>query len=242
MGQLTRLQIVTEGMRLAGNTAVGTQANIWLNAWLRSVYRSWTWPFLHRKTTGVALNAGVTSISFGAGSSIAEEVQHIFDPVKVYTADKRTLGIARIRQLMDGSLYQDEDLIDWSQAGNRALPYWMRIRPDDTLWGKWTLLPYPVADNNYLLKIEYLIQPADISSDSTKPIYPNDETMVQAVKVDTLNYMHLFEPYALEKQILNEMRTADKVKYGSVMGINDRLTLDQGVFRQRQDVPDWWKF
>lgn len=241
MGQLARSTIVTEGMRLAGRTDLSTQGNIWLNAWLRKVYRSWTWPFLHRKSLGVALGAGVTSIPFGAGSTLTEEVQHIFDPVKIYTSDKRTVGIARIRQLLDGSLYGDEDLTDWT-TGPRGLPYAMRVRPDETLWGKWTLLPYPVADQNYLLKLEYLIQPADISSDVTKPLYPADQTMIQAVKVDTLNYMHKFQEYALEKQILDEMRTADKIQYGSVMGINDKLTLDGGVFRQRNDVPDWWKF
>lgn len=242
MGQLTRGTIVTEGMRLAGRTDLSTQANIWFNAWLRSVYRSWTWPFLHKKALAVSLTAGTTSISFGAGSTETLEVQHIFDPIKVYSSDKRTLGIARIRQLEDGSLYSDEDLIDWSQTNNRGLPHAMRVRPDTSVWGKWTLLPYPVADNNYLLKIEYLVQPADISSDATVPIYPNDQTMIQAVKVDTLNFMHMFEQYALEKQILEDMRTSDKIKYGQVMGINDKLTLDGGVFRQRNDVPDWWKF
>lgn len=242
MGQLTRGQIVTEGMRLAGRLDLSTQANIWFNAWLRGVYRSWTWPFLHRKSIGVALGAGVSSISFGAGSTVTEEIQHIFDPIKVYSSDKRTLGIARIRQLQDGSLYSDEDLIDGTETGNRGLPYAMRARPDDTLWGKWTLAPYPVADRNYLLKIEYLIQPADISADATVPIYPADATMIQAVKVDTLNYMHQWEVYGMEKQALDDMRGSDKVKYGSVMGINDKLTLDAGVFRGRGDALDHWRF
>lgn len=245
MGQLTRLQIVTEGMRLAGMpvAAGATQANIWFNAWLRKTYRSWTWPFLYRTITGVALTAGTTTISFGAGSSgVTDEVQHIFDPIKVYSSDKRTLGIMRLRQLLDGSLFNDEDLIDWTQPGNRALPYAFRASPDPTLWGKWTIAPYPVADTNYLLKVQYLLQPSDISDDAARPIYPNDQTMIQAVKVDTLNYMHAYDAYGAEMNILDQMRTADKVMYGSVMGINDKMTLDGGVFRQRNDVPDWWKF
>lgn len=185
----------------------------------------------------MALTAGSTGISFGAGSGgVTLEVSHIFDPIRVYTSDKRTVGNARIRQFVDASYSTDEEMFDWSaNASARGVPYAMRMIPDATLWGKWTLKPYPVPDRDYLLAVSYLEQPADINTssggDSTRPVYPNDETMIAAVRAAIHGYKHEHDVAQVVKDDLDRMRFADKVKYGQAQGIGDKTLLDSQVFR-----------
>lgn len=228
MGQKTRTEIIDAGLQLAGDTSLTTHAVTWLNAFLRETYRSWPWPFLHKRYTGLALGAGVTSLSFGNGSTEALEVPRIFDPIKVYTSDYRSKGKARIRQMVESDVDHDATYNDPAQG--RGIPTTFKIRADNTLWGKWTLYPWPVPDKAYLLGLEYLIQPADLSSGSSVPIYPSDETMILAVMVKGLEHMKEIEQYALKKGELREQVINDRLRYGSAEGVNEDQLLDDGVF------------
>jgi hypothetical protein len=237
MGKLTRAQIVARAGELASRTDLASSGlpNYWLNAWLREAYRSWTWPFLHKRLTGIALGSGATSIDLGNGNSgEALEIQHIFDPIRVYTSDKKTIGFARCRQLNDATLYTDEDLVDWSSSG-KGIPYAMRLRPSNTVWGTWTLKPFPAPDKAYLLAVDYLVQPADMdvtsAGDALVPVYPSDETLVQALKCKVLEYQHDYDKLQFDLQILDSLKQGDKVRYGVVQGINDKTPLDSSVFR-----------
>lgn len=232
MGALTRAQIVAQGLLIAGRTDLTTQGNIWLNAFLRDAYRSWSWPYLHKTYVGLSLPSGTTSLLFGAGSTETLEVPHIFDPIRIYTSDKSMRENVRVRQWTDGDAWTDEDLQASTDVG---LPRVVRLLPSNASWGKWTLRPYPTPDRDYLLKLRYLIQPADIDTtsggDSTVPIYPNDETMIQAVKTAAFKYMREDELAQSEQQRLDALKQGDKVRYGVVNGINDRTDLDSQVFR-----------
>lgn len=230
MGQLTRAQIVSAGLNKAGDTSLTTLANTWFNAWLRSQYRAWPWPFLHRRSSAISLAAGTTSLSVGAGSNgVTLEIQRILDPIRVGDSTYSTKKDARIVALVNGPQDYDENLND--PALTRGLPDRFKIRADSSLWGKWTLIPYPVPDKAYRIYLDYLEQPADISADATVPLYPNDRTMIQAVLVDALQYMDEGNRYQAELEILGSMVVDDRAKYGEVMGTNDQMGLDPGVFR-----------
>ncbi len=229
MGQLTRATIVSEGLLKAGNTSLTTRANVWFNAWLRSTYRAWPWPFLHKRATGIALAQGATSLTFGNGSTETLEVQRVLDPIWVYDSAYATRARARIRPVVgDVGLNLDETIN--SPTGNVGLPEFFKVRASNTVWGTWTLQPVRVPDKAYLLAVDYLVQPADISSDATVPVYPNDQTMIQCVCAHAWQYMG-DERYGEGLQILASMVTDDRMKYGEVAGTNDMVSLDPGVFR-----------
>lgn len=234
MGQLTRATIVSEGLLLAGDTSLTARANVWLNMALRSVYRSWPWPFLHKRHNGVALAAGASSLTFGNGSTETLEVTRIFDPIVVYRAAYDGAGQARVRQLLDQTLETHEAVTN--PTINIGIPTEFRVKPSNTVFGTWTLTPNPIPDKAYLLSIDCLIQPADLSLDATVPLYPSDATMIQMVVVAAVKYMMASDPavlqrYSVEDAALREMVISDRLRYGAIPGVNDQWGLDTSVHK-----------
>lgn len=232
MGQLSFATIVSEGLLLAGDDSLTTRANVWLNAWLRSQYAAWPWPFLQRRATGVSLASGATSLSFGAGAIVTPEVKRILTPVFIYDSAYTTAKRVSVRTLTGGELVEDETVNN--PSNNIGAPARFKVRADTSLWGKWLLIPTPVPDRTYLLAIDYIVQPADISTTTDVPLYPNDRTMIQAMKHAALDYLKEADaPAALD--VLASMVIDDRVKYGEVTGTNDQLGslmgLDTGYFR-----------
>lgn len=229
MGQLTRGTIVSEGLLIAGDTSLTTRANVWLNAGLRKLYRSWPWPFLHKRHTGIALASGATSFSFGNGATEALEVARIFDPLSVYASDYSVNQQARIKQFTDHIPSTDEALNN--PATLRGIPNEFRMSPSNTVWGTWTLRPSPIPDRALLIALDCLIQPADLSADNLVPIYPNDETLIQLVVVGALQWNDEPEKYQLENGRLDNLMVGDRLRYGSVPGINDQWGLDVATYK-----------
>lgn len=236
MGSLTRSQIVDEGMLQAGRSDLEARMNVYLNAWLRSQYTAWDWPFLHRRKTGLALTAGLTTVSVGNGSSsITAEIKKILDPIYVYDSTYSTKCRARIRQLTGGDVYFDETVNN--PATWRGLPTQFKVKADTALWGKWSLIPMPFPDRDYLATFDYIETPANIdvssSGDSTIPIYPNDRTMIQAVVSETCKYAYGSDSpqFAAAMDLLSSMVVDDRMKFGQVHGTNDLVQLDSDTFR-----------
>lgn len=230
MGQLTRAQIVEHGLAKAGAPEnLTSEAEVWLNAWLRSQYRAWPWPFLQRRVTGVALGTGVQSLTLGAGAGgVTLEIARILDPLFIYSSGYTKQGRVRVRNITGG--YPADDEIINNPVTNIGQPAQCKVRADTTLWGKWVLWFTPVPNADYLLAIDYIVQPADIAADATVPIYPNDRTMIQAVLADA--YQHQDdERYNDALQVLASMVVDDRVKYGEVAGTNDVIGLDPSTFR-----------
>lgn len=229
MGQQTRTEIVSEALLLAGNSGLTTNANSWLNNWLRSAYTAWPWPFLHRSISSLALSSGATSLSLGAGSNgVTLEISRIFDPIRVYTSTFADRGQARIIPFVQFNADLDERINNPVSVG---MPATFKVAPDTSLWGKWSLKPWPIPDKDYLLAIDYLVVPAELSSNSDVPLYPNDRTMVQAVMAQALKYMKMKDEYGEAMQILSSMVVDDRLKFGTVPGINDTVPLDPTTFR-----------
>lgn len=237
MGALTRAELVDEGTNLAGNSSLTTRANTWFNAWLRSQYRAWPWPFLQKRVSGVPLASASSSLLLGVGSGgVALEIQRIIDPVQIHKADYSGRGLVRIRQ-SSGSVIQNWDESTNNPATNLGMPQVLKV-VTDTVWGRWVLYPWPIPDVAYLLSFDYFEQPADMVQGSVGdvlvPIYPNDRTMIQAVYVDALKYESAGEDsssYRAELEVLAAMVRDDRLKYGEVPGTNDRTNLDSTVYR-----------
>jgi hypothetical protein len=237
MGSFTRLEIVTRGMARAGNTGYQTEAEYALNAFLLRTAADYPWPKLHRSVTGVALGEGAQSISFGNGSSgVTRQVQRILNPLWVYKSDFTIQGRTRVR-VLTGGLQQEEDRIQ-DPTKSRGLPYQVRVRPDASVDGRWTIIPWLVPDQAYQLAVDYIELPAvpviGTAGDATVPWYPSDETMVQCVCTEVV---HNWEPerWAQELSVLAALEGKDKGRYGTAPGINDQMGdnfgLDRGVFR-----------
>lgn len=235
MGQLQRGEIINEGLALAGNDRLTTRANVWFNAWLRSTYRAWPWPFLQRRVSGVTLASASSSLLLGAGSGgVTLEIQRILDPIQIYDAGYGVRSQLRIRSAVGNTnSFLDESSGNPFQGG--GLPQYVKVSKSN-VWGQFVITPWPVPLANYLLAIDYLEQPADITLDATKPIYPNDRTMIQAVYTDALRYGAAgggdeYQMYRSELQVLGAMSVDDRMKYGEFTGTNDHLGLDTNIYR-----------
>jgi hypothetical protein len=233
MGQLTRDQIVAAALLQGGMaSSLSTRAEKPFNAALRSLYKAWSWPFLKKRATGISLPTGTQALTLGAGSGgITLEIQEFFDPLYVYTSDRGTKQTCYIQQLVKNpNVSMDETLNDSSTF--RGLPTRCKIRAS-TLWGRWDFIPLPFPEKDYLLAFDYLEQPADISSGSSVPIYPNDRTLIRVVMAEMLLDQHgiASKQYQAAAEEAGAMVVHDRQRYGQHTGDNDNIGLDTSVFK-----------
>lgn len=230
MGVLTRGQIVTEGLLKAGKapTSLSTRANTWLNVRIRSLEKGAPWPYLLQKRDGLALNTGAASASVGAGDGgVTNDIKLVKSPILIYASTYTTRVIAPITSV-DG-LFHDTG---YDTAARRGVPAAFRVA-QGTVWGKWSLIPDITPDRNLLLAFYYQEMSPALAADATVPRYPNDQTLIQAVMLDALIYMH--GPDSSEAAAANDDYNAmvfrDRAELGSVPGTNDHLGLDGAWFR-----------
>jgi len=232
MGAKTLATIIEEGMLLGGRDDIETQVLAWVNNWLRQTYLSWDYPFLYRSREGLSLPAGTSSLDIGAGQSgVTVEIQRILDPIWAYKSDFTGKGQVRIRPLIGGNNERSEDRVQ-STLLNRGIPTQVRVRPYSSAYGRWSLIFLPVPDVDYLLALDYIELPANLTTAGT-PLYPNDSTLVQAATTATLLFAngHDSADYQDAIQVLARKVAEDKSRFGSTPGINDQIQLDGGVFR-----------
>lgn len=233
MGKLTRTQILSQGINLAGKNSSSTAfvslvALSW-NAWLRSTYKGWLWPYLVEQASGISLVLGTSSLTVGGGQGgITDDVAEVFDPIYLYSSDFAYLGRARVRQIRGGIAEREPAIIN--PTNNKGMPIEFKARPSPTVEGRLILTPYPFPERNYLLALDYKMQPADTTVDGDIPRYENDRTLIQAAKVCTLEHMKDVT-YLSELDILATMVSQDFSKDASRTGINDNLGLDPNTFK-----------
>lgn len=227
MGTMTLATIVSEGGLQAGDTGKTNRATVDLKTWLRSQYAAFLWPFLKSVVSGVSLAAGEASLLLGAGSNgVTPHLQRIIDPMWVYPSDYSSKTPVRI--ITDHG--DNDSLIADTLLSNvpRGTPNICRVSHTSTP-GQRKLEFDLVADKAYKLKIGYYFTPADPGSTDI-PIYPNDRTMIQAVKSFILGY-NRSEDAAAERDMAAAMVQSDMMKYGMETGIGDAILLDPKVFR-----------
>jgi hypothetical protein len=225
VAQLTRDQIVSEGQLLAGRDNNETASAAWLQRWLDSVAASWPWPLLQDEAVGVALSSGATSLVVGNSGALPKLIK-ILDNVWLYNSAKTVRRRIRIRH----QLGQPHDRIS-DTATNTGMPSAARIF--NTSFGVWTLYFDVTPDQNYLLTIPYIQLPDAMSAGSDVPWYPNDETMVQAVAFKNHEFYDGKDAAVTQaaQQQLAGLVANDRIRYGSVTGINDSFILDPTRFR-----------
>jgi len=226
MGQKTRVEIVTEGMLLAGRDDISTRANVWLQLWLDSVANSWPWPMNIREKLAVTVAQGATSVTVGNGSGgVSEKILRVLDNCWLYTADYQLRRRIRLKQFTT----EPEGLLDPSQVVGP--PYEARLSQPSG-FGSFKLGLYPTPDKAYLLSLDYLTLPAALAADSDVPWFPNDITMVQAICCKTMFYDDgNSAAYQASVQELSDMLRADRMRYGTAPGHNDTMELAADIFR-----------
>ena len=226
-------EIISEGLLLAGDTSLTTRAVVWLNQWLRSQYRAWPWPFLQTRASGLTLSASSGSMTVGSGiGGVTPDIQRVIDPVYLYTTAKTIRGTLRIQQLNSGPIEAD---IDARLSTRTGTPTSLKLRPSNSVYGRWLFIFDPIPDQAYLFSFDYLQQPDDeataaASGGTAIPLYPNDRTMVQAVMVHALKYM-ADERLLPEQELLRVMCLDDRVKYGQSPGVNELWGMDPSTFK-----------
>lgn len=226
MGQMTRAAIIAQGLSEAGRAelADNSATTTAFLAWLRSMAARFPWPRLHKRSTGVALGAGVQYLDFGDGSVVSTGVLRVRDPLHVYRTGFTDQGPVRV-QTLDGE-GPDESTTD--PATSRARPRWVKcyLNGSTTAWRLWF---QPVPDLDYLLVIPYLELPADPATGAI-PWYPNDRTMIQWVYDYATKYGH--QDRAESSAELNALIVRDMVDFGQPPGYNQmRPPLDTRYFR-----------
>ena len=75
-----------------------------------------------------------------------------------------------------------------------------------------------------------------MTAGSDVPWYPNDETMVQAVAFKNHEFYDGKDAPVTQaaQQMLASLVANDRIRYGSVTGINDNLILDPTRFRAKR--------
>lgn len=226
MGQMTRVDIINEGMLLAGRDDIGDRAAIWLQTWLDSVANSWPWPQNVREKYTVTVPQGATTLSLGNGDNgVTAKILRIFDNCWLYTSTYQQRQQLRIRQF----LTQPEGTYD--PARTVGQPTEARISQPNG-FGKYSLTFYPIPEKDYLMVFDYLELPATLGGDGEIPWYPNDITMIQFVTARCM----LFDDgptgaYQAALAEVADMLKADRIRYGTIPGQNDVMQLDSAVFR-----------
>lgn len=235
MATSTRLALITAGCKKAGRTDAGvlTEAVGWLNRWLRSQYRSWPWPFLNKRRSGLVLTPGVQSILVGGGNSgITTGVKAVRDSFYLRTSTYTHRSQPRLVPSLDLPVEVDPDMVN--TATQRGAPTQVQVRAGSSpVSDVWQLTFYPVPDQAYVLNFDYTYLPADLTLDADIPLYPNDRTVEQAVAAETLFFANGADDpsYQAALQILGSMVIDDRVKDGQIPGTNDVWGLDGGVFK-----------
>jgi hypothetical protein len=233
MGQMTRQEIVREGLLFAGDSKLTVRAEIWLNTWLRSQYAAFTWPFLLKEKSNIPLLSGQASFLLGAGEGgVPEDIRRVIDPIWLYDTARNTRQQIRIQSFVETDTHNELEVN--LAAHHRGLPVSARVAASNAKWGQWEIRFDKWADRNYIAMVKFYFLPANIAlgsaGDAIRPIYPNDRTLIKVVEMEALRFKR--DPEAQTAlEIVSSMVVDDRLKFGEVPGQGDYLDLDRSTFK-----------
>lgn len=239
---MTMVELLEQAGLLGGNDTVPQAVADWYNNWQQRVSKSWPWPDLKKRISGVLINAGDTSISIGRGTNgVNTGIHRIFPPIIYRDAGYTQRGRALVQQRLGGSEDRDETT---TQASTRlGLPETFRFQKSETVKDKWTLYPDPVPSVNLYLTIDYQEIPAALTyTDNANELwYPSPRTSVQAAKVGVIDYENNGVGRELDQALehLASLVIEDRDSDGSIPGDNEDLGLDERYFVQGDDGSKW---
>lgn len=218
-------EIVTEGMLKAGADHLADRVRGYLNDWLHRQAKSWPWPSLTGEAS-VNVPAGTLLLTTGGNG---DGWSRILDNCWLYRTDRTARQRLRIQQIATPPVGV---LDDGNGSQNLGLP--MQARIFKTTDFKYQFAFDKRTDRDYLLSLDVVIIPARIESPWTGiPWYPEDDTCIQAVMVETLLFQNgpSDNDYQAALAVLAEMVKVDRMRHGVSNSSNSLLQLDQGVFR-----------
>jgi hypothetical protein len=130
-----------------------------------------------------------------------------------------------------GNAAEDDETLQLTSE--KGTPELMKVYPytftTSATAGKLTLYFLPVPNQAFLLKLPYLLMPADPGA-SDYPWYPSDRTMIQLVLAIGLKHRKEYDAYQMAMAELDAMVGRDRTDYGQSAGINQSTGLDTRVF------------
>lgn len=241
MGDLTRGQLITQAGLAAGDDTQGDFVRTWLDAWMKRTAKSWTWPMLRKKITNVPMAAGDASVAVGNGTNSTFHIHRLLDGQITWRSASgfSPRGRMFIRSIAEKDPDTDSDTSDpLTRMGAPELAYIRTGAGNPTVDGIITILPNPTPDRAILLAFDAHIIPAAMTAgsagDTLAPWYPNDRTLLQAVKCAILESGTSAEKSQLyddEMAKLAAMVIDDRDFDGTQAGDNEVFQLDPQVFR-----------
>ncbi len=241
MGALSRLNIVTRGLNLAGQTGLGAEAPFWLNMWLADVYDSWYWPFLYSRYVNIVVPQLAPSLVIGpAGTIVTDKVTKFRRAV---LADVSNQGFKNELDITSGDTVSNLDEPSWLDSTTPGTPTRMLVEHHATDNDSWNVYFAPIPDKAYRMNLVLQRHPAEIdvtsAGDTVRPVYPNDMTMVQCLYAFGLSHQDdEREPMAWAR--LDSLLRQDRTKYGEMVGYSSRLMLNPRLFKTRNKSSMGW--
>lgn len=244
MASLTRGQLLAQAGLAAGNDQTTTFARTWMDAWCKRTAKSWAWPVLKMKVNNINIASGADRVGFGLGYGGTDlDIHRIFAPIMFHSADYKTRGRMLITQLLD--MDPDTDETTTQASARLGTPETCKIQKTvtdpadpDALGGQHIIYPNPVPNQALILSFwAHVIPgnlPAGVAGDDYFYWYPNDRTLLQAMKCALLEMDDGGEGTpAFDKEMLKlgSMVVDDRDFDGEAPGDNVVMGLDSSVFR-----------
>lgn len=167
---MTRLEIITEAVLMAGRSDLLSEGRKWLNLVLERIYKNWDWHWLEKSSTGLALVDG---------GSIPTD----------YRAAKNAYVINNGQRVP--VTFIDTDEYDYRNQNATAVGM-PRYAYHDYESGTFKFWPHP--DKSYTWDLRYYKFPtlptyADNTADGQTPLWPDDaNVLIQGVYAKALQY------------------------------------------------------
>lgn len=241
MGRMTRVQLINEALELSGDTSLFTRAVFWLNAALEDLYASAAWPFLLQRVQvsesagSYYLGQGSSEPSFGENGLVNTPVYMIH---KLLWADSGSGSARGEVELVNsaGTNSMDDPLLEPTRSSVRGPPI-KAILSNTTSAYDWFVEFSGVLDRAYRFVVVYQQMPEWLTTDNARPIYPVDETIVQALVVKAMFHQE-DNRFAVEQGKLNALKANDQVRLLKVADSGGQIELASN-FHPRRGSTTW---
>ncbi len=228
MGLLTQLELITEAGERAGDTGLATRLQVWIRTALDSLYAAKLWSFTRNRVSYT-----------GAGTVIyLPEDGGLTTSFQLYDVDKAALyNVGNWVRDLDLVEPQDQASVNdplFATAASTGQPQRLILEKANTrgaVAGQFTLRPSPAPDRSYTYAFDlYGVLSTELAySASARPLYPVDETIIQALKVEIFGHMN-DEREEVERGRLEGMIMRDAGRYAMKGRTSKALRLSPRKF------------
>jgi hypothetical protein len=226
MGSLTRDQIINEGQLRAGRDNLNPVLEQALNDWLDRSGRSWTWPLLQQRRSGLSIAAGSTSFTVGVGQGgVTNRVTRIITRPWLYDTSRTVRQRLSINYISDEP---DDILRPPNQPGLPSSCLLEQVTVD-----QWRFVFDRPTDRALFMTVALQELPPRLTFGTAIPWYPEDMTMLQYIEAETLRRENGVDSPSFNAAlaVLTDMMSSDKIRHGTNQSSNAIVHLDEETFR-----------